>query len=86
MIPIRDDNILEVDDETFMVSVDDYSSSLPITIGDPGNATLTIVDNDSKELIKHLSVALYINWWYGPVLITRVPYKWMGYNLFISHN
>lgn len=61
MIPIRDDNILEVDDENFMISVDNYSSSLPITIGDPGNATVTIVDNDSKELTKYLSIALYIN-------------------------
>ena len=58
MISIKDDNILEVDNENFMVTVNNYSSSLPIIIGDPGNATVTIVDNDSKHLI--ISLLCYI--------------------------
>ena len=58
MISIEDDNILEVDNENFMVIVNNYSSSLPITIGDPGNVTVTIVDNDSKQLT--ISLLCYI--------------------------
>ena len=49
MISIRDDSILEVDNENFIVTINNYSSSLPITIGDPGNATVMIIDNDSKQ-------------------------------------
>ena len=47
-VPINDDNILE-GNETFMLTID--SSSLPdrVTRGDPGQATVTIVDNDRKS-------------------------------------
>ena len=60
MISIEDDNILEVDNENFMVTVNNYSSSLPITIGDPSNATVTIVDNDSKQLTISLLCHIYV--------------------------
>ena len=59
-ISIEDDNILEVDNENFMVTVNNYSSSLPITIGDPGNVTVTIVDNDSKQLTISLLCYIYV--------------------------
>ena len=44
---ITDDNILE-GNENFMLTIN--SSSLPsnVTVGDPGEATVTIVDNDCK--------------------------------------
>ena len=50
-ILINDDNILE-DDENFTVTIN--SSSLPsgVTVGDPGEATVTIKDNDGKYIIK----------------------------------
>ena len=61
MISINDDNILEVDNGNFMVTVNNYySSSLPITIGDPGNATVTMVDNDSKQLANSLLCYIYL--------------------------
>ena len=46
-VPVNDDNMLE-GNENFMLTI--YSSSLPIniTVGDPGEATVTIVDNDRK--------------------------------------
>ena len=59
MISIKDDEILEVDNENFMVTINNYSPSLPITIGDPGNATVTIVDNDSKQLTISLLCITY---------------------------
>ena len=46
-IPITDDDILE-GNENFMITID--PSMLPdnVTVGDPGQATVTIVDDDSK--------------------------------------
>ena len=46
-IPINDDNIFE-GNEDFMLTID--PSSLPTggTVGNPGQATVTIVDNDRK--------------------------------------
>ena len=64
MISIIDDDVLEVDNENFMVTINNYSSSLPITIGDPGNATVMIVDNDSKQLTNNLLLYMYVYWWY----------------------
>ena len=45
-ISINDDNILE-DDENFTLTI---NSSLPtgVMVGNPGQATVTIVDNDCK--------------------------------------
>ena len=46
-IPINDDNILE-DDEDFMVTI--MTGPLPdgVTHGNPGSATVNILDNDRK--------------------------------------
>jgi len=46
-VPINDDNILE-NTEMFTLAID--SSTLPnrVTIGDPGQAIVTIMDTDSK--------------------------------------
>ena len=46
-IPVTDDNILEYR-ENFMLSIN--SSSLPgvVTVGNPGEATVTIVNDDCK--------------------------------------
>ena len=47
-IPITDDRILEAN-ETLMLTID--SSSLPpsgVSVGTPGQATVTIVDDDRK--------------------------------------
>ena len=41
------DGMLEVND-TFMFIIDPSSLPSNVTIGDPGNATVIIVDNDSK--------------------------------------
>ena len=46
-IPITDDDILE-GNENFLLTIE--SSSLPsgVTVGNPGQATVTIVDDDRK--------------------------------------
>ena len=47
-IPVNDDNIFE-DNEDFMLTID--PTSLPptgVSVGSPDQATVTIVDNDSK--------------------------------------
>ena len=46
-VPVNDDNILE-GNENFTLTIN--SSSLPsnVTVGDPGEATVTLVDNDCK--------------------------------------
>ena len=46
-IPISDDNILE-DNENFVLTIDPSSLPTNVTIGDPGQATVTIVDDDCK--------------------------------------
>ena len=49
-IAINDDDVLE-SIENFMLTIN--SSSLPtgVTVGSTGQATLTIVDDDSKQLL-----------------------------------
>jgi len=46
-VPIHDDSILEKN-ENFMLTIN--LSTLPtyVTVGDPGSATVTIVDDDCK--------------------------------------
>ena len=46
---LRDDNVFE-NSEDFVLTV--HPSSLPInvTVGDPGQVSVTIVDNDGKKL------------------------------------
>ena len=46
-ISINDDNILE-DEETFHLSIDPSSLPMDVTIGNPVQATVTIVDVDCK--------------------------------------
>ena len=46
-IPINDDGILE-DDENFMITIDPNSLPTGVTRGDPDQATVTIVNDDSK--------------------------------------
>ena len=52
-VPINDDNILE-GNENFMLTID---PTLPtgVTVGDPNEATVTIVDNDCKYFHNHLN-------------------------------
>ena len=54
-ISLSDDIIFE-NDENFMLTIN--SSSLPsnITVGDPGQVTVTIVDNDGKKSDVHLVI------------------------------
>ena len=47
-IPITDDNIFE-ENETFEVSIDSFSLPSGVTIGDNGQFTMTIMDNDGKQ-------------------------------------
>jgi len=53
-VPINDDNILEAN-ESFTLTID--ISSLPngVTVGDPGNTTVIIVDDDGKGMLVHTS-------------------------------
>jgi len=46
-IPITDDNILE-GNENFTLTIDQSSLPTNVNRGDPGEATVTIVDNDCK--------------------------------------
>ena len=59
-VPINDDDILEGDEEFILTII---SSSLPIGIthGTPYEATVTIVDNESKYLVMHVSLFITIN-------------------------
>ena len=56
-VPINDDNLLE-DNEHFILTIN--SSSLPsdVTVGNPGQATVNIVDDDRKYLVND-AVYLY---------------------------
>jgi len=49
-VPITDDNILE-GNENFMLAIDQSSLPTGVTRGDPGEATVTIVDNDCKQFL-----------------------------------
>ena len=44
---IKDDNIVE-DDETFSLIIDPSSLPRSVSIGNPGEATVTIVDDDRE--------------------------------------
>ena len=46
-IPVTDDDILE-DNENFMVAIDPSSLPTNVTVGDPGEATVIIVDDDCE--------------------------------------
>ena len=46
-VPINDDNILE-GNENFILTIDGTSLPTGITRGSPGEATVTIVDDDCK--------------------------------------
>ena len=46
-IPINDDSILE-GNENFMLTIDQPSLPEGVTVGEPNEATVTIVDNDGN--------------------------------------
>jgi len=46
-IPINDDSILE-DNENFMLTINQPSLPEGVTVDEPDEATVTIVDNDGK--------------------------------------
>ena len=51
-VSITDDNVFERN-ENFLLTI--HPSSLPsnVTVGDPGQVTVTIVDNDGKKFDVH---------------------------------
>ena len=49
-IPIPDDMILE-GDENFMLTINETSLPTGVTRGTPGEARVTIVDDDCKQLL-----------------------------------
>ena len=53
-VPINDDDIWE-DSENLMLTIDPSSLPTGITRGDPGSATVTIVDDDRKEINSYCS-------------------------------
>ena len=60
-IPINDDVILE-GNENFMLTVD--PTSLPptgVSVGNPGQATVTIVDNDRKQFYYNIIMLQAVN-------------------------
>ena len=54
-IPITDDNILE-GNENFTLTIDQSSLPTNVNPGDPGEATVTIVNDDGKEFVNIMSV------------------------------
>ena len=48
-VPINDDTIPE-SSEDFILTIDDISLPSGVTVGSPGEATVTIVDNDGKHV------------------------------------
>jgi len=46
-VPINDDSILE-GNENFMLTIDLPTLPTDVTVGNPGSAIVTIVDNDCK--------------------------------------
>ena len=46
-VSINDDNIVE-GNENFTISIDPFSPSNGVTVGDPGETTVIIVDDDCK--------------------------------------
>ena len=60
-IPINDDDILE-GNENFMLTID--PTSLPptgVTVGVPGQTTVTIVDNDRKQFYYNIIMPQAVN-------------------------
>jgi len=54
-VTITDDSILE-GSENFMLTIDYSSLPTDVNCGVPGEATVTIVDNDGKEFINIINV------------------------------
>ena len=52
-VSLTDDNIFERNVK-FMITIDPSSLPNNVTVGDPGEATITIVDNDGKNYNIHL--------------------------------
>ena len=48
-VPINDDNILE-GNENFILTIDQTSLPSSVNRGSPGQATVTIIDNDGKHM------------------------------------
>ena len=51
-VPINDDNILE-SNEHFILTISPSSLPSNVTVSDPGQATVTIVDDDGKKTVNH---------------------------------
>ena len=49
-IPINDDGVLE-GNEDFMITIDPSTLPDDVSVGDPGQATVTIVDVGSKQIV-----------------------------------
>ena len=49
-VPINDDNILE-DYENFILTISPSSLPSDVTVSDPDEATVTIVDDDGKKTV-----------------------------------
>ena len=49
-VPINDDNILE-DNENFILTISPSSLPNNVTVSDPDEATVTIVDDDGKKTV-----------------------------------
>ena len=58
-VPINDDDILE-GNENFILTIDPSSLPSDVSVGDPDQATVTIVDNDRKYLVNNAIYLLYI--------------------------
>ena len=56
-VPINDDNIYE-GNENFMLTIDDTSLPTGVTRGNPGSATVTIVDDDRKQFYESIFISL----------------------------
>ena len=51
-IPISDDSVLE-GNENFILTIDPFSLPTGVTVGDPGQATVIIVDDDGNFIKYH---------------------------------
>ena len=58
-VPINDDDILE-GNENFILTINPSSLPSDVSVGDPDQATVTIVDNDRKYLVNNAIYLLYI--------------------------
>jgi len=54
-VPITDDNIFE-GNENFMLTINQSSLPTGINCGDPGEATVTIVEDEGKEFINIMGI------------------------------